>query len=150
MKATVEQLRPAKERDTIVYELAQQQPKMPWTVTKLAEELGPHDFDDVTGDGGPDPLQDPEEVGLQEQAGAVHPRPLTVLHQVHEEEGRGGQRETHDTPGARKLERGKPSEARKFLVAKALEAFPLDLLPDREQALRMRRTLTYKHAEGRH
>ena len=68
VKVTVEQIRPATERETLVHELSQRQPELPWTITKLAEELGPHDYDDVTKDGAPGPLQDPDEVEDMEES----------------------------------------------------------------------------------
>ncbi|CAE7378923.1 RE1, partial [Symbiodinium pilosum] len=60
VKASIEQLRPATERETVLHELTSTTPDLPWTTTKLAEELGPHDYDDVTKDGAPDPDQDPD------------------------------------------------------------------------------------------
>ena len=60
VKASIEQLRPATERETVLHELTSTTPDLPWTTTKLAEELGPHDYDDVTKDGALDPEQDPD------------------------------------------------------------------------------------------
>ena len=246
VKVSVEQLRPATERETLVHELSQPQPELPWTITKLAEELGPHDYDDVTKDGAPGPLQDPEEVEDMEDSepelipaephSPEEPGDLT-RHRVRfkrpqhmqPHSGRRGVPPTHraltvtdeamhlpreeawhaqvhptkwskgknaywlnlnhaveiaaDLPTSKnKMEQflrdptqffikslkrktievsekrmtaseregfsgAKSVEVRKFLGAKAFEALPPGLVPDKEQALRMRWILTYKQTE---
>ena len=53
VKASIEQLRPATTRETILHELTKESQQPPWTTTRLAEALGPHDYEDVSKDGGP-------------------------------------------------------------------------------------------------
>ena len=53
IKCAIEQLRPASEREIILHELTEEDQGPPWTTTKLVESLGPHDYDDVTGEGAP-------------------------------------------------------------------------------------------------
>ena len=53
IKCAVEQLRPASEREVLLHELSEESQSPPWTTTKLVESLGPHDYDDLTGEGVP-------------------------------------------------------------------------------------------------
>ena len=238
VKATVEQLRPATEREILIHELREQPRSGPWTITRLADELGGHNFDDVSKDGMPtDGQADPENVEpesdaemipdpgpgrrvtgkrhpLERDAEREEPRTRGVPPHLRESRSTGSSRqplpqrsmwlelvqdelwtdhasskwqeqgfavevslelprkgkqvdryckdaeqyfikamkrkdvevyEKRMSPEERERFRGaKGVEVKKFLAAKAFEALPPHLRPDRSQALRMRWVLTYK------
>ena len=233
VKACVEQLRMASERETLLHELTTETPDLPWTTTRLAESLGPHDFDDVSGDG-PPPAEtaqmDTEEEELMPDT-EVKPRHRVLGKRAPEEAPRPPSRhgvppdlrasssqtrplpregswvdlvpqsfwaETStpqweqayqavelscelptsknkleqfmrdpmqfmvsslkeravevserrmDAAEKKSFEQAKHTEVKKFLAAKAMEALPSHLRPNRAQALRMRWVLTYKLQE---
>ena len=66
IKAAVEQLRMATEREVLVHELSVKESAGPWTMTRLTDALGPHDFDDVSGDGVPPDDADPEDMEVEQ------------------------------------------------------------------------------------
>lgn len=58
LKASVEQLRLASDRERVVYEL-ERPPQLPWTITEIAKPLSRQEFDDITGEGPPPERQSP-------------------------------------------------------------------------------------------
>ena len=66
IEAAVEQLRMATEREVLVHELSVKESAGPWTMTRLTDALGPHDFDDVSGDGVPPDDADPEDMEVEQ------------------------------------------------------------------------------------
>ena len=210
IKVAVEQLRPASEKEILQHELSSPPTSGPWTMTRLVEQLGPHDYDDLsTHRPDPEDIMDPLEgadmdceerprgvpPGLREEV----PRDLIqgaswqglvpesfwaeTANPAWEDEAyavelqlelpvSGNQmnqfvrnpeqffikslKRKNVEVSERRLQpeeregfrNAKTAEVKKFLSAKAMEALPPDMIPDRNQALKMRWILTYKVAEG--
>ena len=65
IKAAIEQLRPATECEQLIHELVENRESGPWTMTKLTDGLGPHDYDDVSQDKKPEDA-DPEDIEMDD------------------------------------------------------------------------------------
>ena len=137
IKATVEQLRRATEREVLVHELTEGKQDMPWTTTSLAEALGPHDFDDASADGPPS-TQDLEmaEESEPELIPAAPPTRRIVSKRAPEEE-----------PTGARGRRGVPPESR----AESSSVGPRRLLQKKPPGHRehLRVSLQWKHAASR-
>ena len=238
VKVCVEQLHPASERETILHELSEKETSGPWTMTRLTEALGPHDYDDATTREVPVDA-DPDDVEVDMPAAAPFPEPSEAVRPEHRLRGKRPLEEVRERAGTRqrpalltqepegprrlpteaswqesvptcfwasepsrhwederfaveialdlpesvhqvkkfirdpmqyfvkslrrksvkisdkrldptereKFRQAKDAEVQKYLSAKAIEALPAHLRPEKSQAMRMRWILTYKEGD---
>lgn len=57
LKASIQQLRRASQRETVMHEL-ERPPELPWTMTELAKPLGREEFDDISNEAMPAHVED--------------------------------------------------------------------------------------------